>query len=370
MTLRELADKLIRRQGSPSVGIRIPNDKVFDSSTSPLAAFAPGQSYLEVRLAWMHLRNAREVWRSFLPLASVLTEVSSDGGGREPVPYLVGPSQLAGSLQSDVGPVTIENKPVAGPLPYLGGDVRLLAVLYRTAYEDWAERALGIVELIAKQVDVSRLSSALPIGRVVVDALEGFLGMQKVELRLGFDRTLSLDGAADGDNTLKPGWFAFFGPGQPPAREFLSVRGDRLYYLANDNREYEYVESDYLLLHVKAIQQRTDYTRLDFESVQWRKVQDLLWAHQYDAAEAAFSGAFTASLMQCVDLTRSQRIALFEKYERDFLEDRQRAEQVRVGTAKLDSVTGPRESTESELAVAATAAVDRPDLTTLLDAFS
>src|SRR5918992_1331486 len=57
------------KAAEPHRSVRIPDDQVQDATASPLPAFEPGACYLEVRLAQMHLRDRRELWRGFLPLS-------------------------------------------------------------------------------------------------------------------------------------------------------------------------------------------------------------------------------------------------------------------------------------------------------------
>jgi hypothetical protein len=333
------------KAAEPHTSVRIPDGQVADATVSPLPAFEPGGCYLEVRLAQMHLRDRREWWRSFLPLSSVVTEFQS-GAERPTVPFVVGAATLGDQVQGGPDYVELLNKRVAGPVPYTGDQVRIFAALYRTAYQNWAKQALSMLEGIAKQLDVTRLSSLLTVAPGVVAGLESVLGMEDVELRLGVDRDLVPGGAEDGDGALRPGWMVMFGPGAapPPARQ-LWVRNDRL-HLVDD----EFRGRDFLLLHVRALRTRDDYHTFDFHRVQWARVQDRLWEFELDGAQTAF-GAFTASLMQCADLTRDQRKNLWANYQLMYREDLEQVKQVHdSGRQRLSSTEVHRNLSPGDVA--------------------
>jgi hypothetical protein len=369
MALTDLISKALHRRPAPMVAVRLAAGQVDQSTGSPVDDFVPEETYLEIDLAQMHLRFAGEWWREFLPLASVLTEVRTTNGAT-PLPYLVGPTQMKSIMQKP-GPVEIANKRVIGPVPYRGDRVRLFVALYRATYIDWAARALGVLEIIGKQIDPTRVSSAFSLAPVVVDALEDFLGMESLELRFAFDTTL-VPGAADsGDNRLQPGWHVFFGPGQPPDRSCLRVRNDVLHYEASDGRLYPLTEADFLLIHVRALDVRDDYAALEFASQLWPKVTALVWNYQQDAADAEYQ-RFMSALMQCEDLTVPQRRKLFDHYEKLYRDDVERAKLVRSGTARLDAVCGPSIPSEDALRAAVMSGPPdpRPDIDRLLAAFS
>jgi hypothetical protein len=348
LSMTDLIRAVRRKAAKPYVCVRIPADRVIAATASPLPAFEAGRCYLEVRLAQMHLRDRREWWRGFLPLASVVTEFQS-GTERPAAPFLVGASTLGDQLQGGPGYVELANKRVAGPAPYAGDQVRLFAALYRTEYENWADRALSLLETVAKQVDTTRLSSLVTFAPGIVAGLEELLGMQEVELRLGVDRELVPGDAEAGDNALRPGWFVMFGTGASPRPEQLSVQNDRLHWTDEREQTAEYQDSDFLLMHLRALDARDDYETFDFHSIQWARVQDRLWQYELDGAQASF-GAFTSSLMQCADLTRDQRRNLWAHYEQMYREDLEQVRAVHERTAHLDSTTAPRSLSAAEVA--------------------
>lgn len=394
MGFRELVDRIRHRAAHPYPSTRIPDGNVMSSTASPLPVITANSCYLEVRLGQMHLADIREWWRSFLPMGAVLTEVGSVGA-RRVAPFIVGAQALQEQLQggpAQGGPaqvdvrnrrVDVRNRRVAGPVPYLGEDVRILATLCRTGSDNWAERALGLLETVAKLADVTRLTSLVSVAPAVVTGLESFLSMQQVELRLGVDRTLvptpggaaqemSETGPVDpSDNCLRPGWWVMFGGGRVPVPELLHVQNDTL-HVWDGQFVRPYIETDFLLLQVRALAARDDYQSFDFHAVHWNRVQDRLWDNELQGAQASF-GAFAASLMQCPDLVRQQRRNLYLEYEGMYQQDLEQVRRIHDGTPHLDSRAKREELAESDLArmaVTPAAADWRRDVDMLLDAFS
>jgi hypothetical protein len=368
MSLRELVSRAKSKPTEPNATCRVPAGNV-ERSTSSGTTFTAGTSYLELRLAHMHLRDRREWWQQYLPLASILTEVQGPTGWPA-VPTLVGSSQLVDQMQPGSGPVDIYNKRIAGPVPYVGDQVRIFASLYRTVDGDWAKRVLSILEIVAKQVDVTRLSSIVSVAPAVVDALEQLLGMEQVGIRLSMDRELVPGNDTDGENALVPGWIVLFGTADAPLPDDLRVHNDLL-HVSTNGKVLRYTEADFLLLHLRALESRGDYETFDFHRQYWAAVDDRVWSGQVDAAKASWA-AFVASLMQCVDLTRDQRRGLYGAYETTYQENLRLAATVAGGGARLDSTIQSRELTAHDLARAATSSAHskRTDIEALLTAFA
>lgn len=371
MAIANLLKRVKAREARPYPVLAIPAVRVFESTPSPIDTFAPRTSYLEVRLAQLHLRNRGEWWREFVPLASVVTEIQYQGK-RLSLPFISGPDQLQDRLQGADGAVDIYYERVAGPLPYMGDDVGIFAALCRTVRVDWAERAFELIESVAKQFDVTRVSSMVSVAGPLVDGLESLLGMDKTQLRIAVERQLVAGSPPGSAAALEPGWIALFSQGAAFAASEICVVNNRLCtWDGSGPQVHDYLDSDFMLLHVRALEQRDDYESFAFHQVHWPKVQDRLWDYQLDAASAAFE-AFVASLMQCEDLVREQRKNLLVSYQQWFAEDLEQSRSVHDGTGRLDSTIRRREIGEAALAKAATSAPLRVsrDLELRMDAFA
>lgn len=351
MPLKTLVEWLKSRPAIAAPTWRVPPQRVFESTTSGLEAFPPRECYLEVRLAQLHLRDRREWWREFVPMTTVVTEFQHQGG-RISVPIVQGPSTYKDKFAGD-GPVDVYNTRVAGPVPYAGDDVGLFVGLSRTVRVDWAERAFELLEAIAKQLDVTRISSFVSVAAPVAEGVERLLGMEKTESRLAIAEQLVAGSPAVWG--LRPGWLAVFSPdGEVPTQQ-LCVHNDRLCTRVDGERgAFDYTGSDFLLVHVRALGERDDYEQFDFHTTYWQHVQNRLWDYQLDAAAAAWE-LLVSSLMQCGDLLRSQRRNLYRYYQGLYDTDLETARTVHDGTSELDSSAARREVTSNDLVAAATA---------------
>ncbi len=94
MALRNLLDDLLRDKTVTYTHFRIGPDRLAKVDTSQQASrFIPRQTYFEIRLSQMYLRDQREYWRDFQPLASIMPEFIFTGE-RRTVPVVVGPERL------------------------------------------------------------------------------------------------------------------------------------------------------------------------------------------------------------------------------------------------------------------------------------
>jgi hypothetical protein len=198
MRLRDFVDVIRRREGATSTSFSIhPHRLLGSGSTRDAPAFVPGQTYFEIRSSQMYLQYDREWWRTFNPLGSFLAEFLFAGAQRT-VPFVVGPELLEGAFHvKDGSRIEYQNIRVAGPYPYVGDELQLFAGLFRVETSNWANRALSLLETVAKAFDVTKLTSYITIAGPLVDGIQGLLGMEGVELRMGVDRayTQPPDGA-------------------------------------------------------------------------------------------------------------------------------------------------------------------------------
>ncbi|MFC1829748.1 hypothetical protein ACFL0O_09060, partial [Thermodesulfobacteriota bacterium] len=103
---------------------RIPVEHVLGQECSD-QAFEADKGYFEIRVSEIFLRNKREYFRSFIPLAIVLSDFIYDDR-RESVPYFVG-NQLLQVIEKYIEkkPVEFRSERAIGPVPYMGDDVSL-----------------------------------------------------------------------------------------------------------------------------------------------------------------------------------------------------------------------------------------------------
>ncbi|HEX6209072.1 MAG TPA: hypothetical protein VF058_12040, partial [Actinomycetota bacterium] len=297
----------------------IPPDRAIGETTHLDRPFVPEETYLEIRLSQMYLRNEREYFREFSPLASLMTELLY-AGGRRTVPVVVGPSLLSEAEPVPSGDgVEFFNTRVAGPYPYAGDDVDLFAGLFRAEVDNWAERALSLLETVAKALDLTKLSSFVNVSQPLVDGVEGLLRMEEMELRLGVDRSYRTPSeSGQGSNTLRPGYEVLL---RIPSDRLSEkdqgrfwVRDGRLLHGEDAASAVPFTDADFLLLEIGCLDVRHDYTTFDFHREHWKKVEEHIWAGRESDAKDRFK-LLAASLVQSEDIVRPHRRRLLRTYK-------------------------------------------------------
>ena len=121
LLLKDFLGKIRRSKYEPRFYTRIPDDHVLDERITANVV-KPRESYFEVRLSEMFLRDKRRYWAQYIPFVVVLTEVLHDHetieATREALPFLV-TNHILGPVEQHVGDDQVEyrNTRVAGPLP-------------------------------------------------------------------------------------------------------------------------------------------------------------------------------------------------------------------------------------------------------------
>ena len=226
-TLADFVRGLSRAEFERKLAVPIPRDHVVDEGPAP-GGFERQDSYFTIRVAETFLRNGREYFRGFSPLAVLMTEFVY-AQERRHFSFLVG-SQALTELRQYVGEQHVEfrNTRVVGPVPYVGDDVSIFLGLCRTVTSDVTDHLFKLLETITKTFDTTGLTRLLDIAGPLRAGLDELLGMRQVELRLGHRVTLT---EQPGDPyEFRPGYFAY---ANVPEREFeagtLWVKDGRLH---------------------------------------------------------------------------------------------------------------------------------------------
>ena len=253
-----------------------------------LRHFEPDNSYLEVRISEQFLRDKRTFWREWNPLTVAATELIYDGK-RSTFPFVVGPDLLSEVPELERGDsVWYRNTRVIGPTPYHGDDVSIFVGLFRMKIGDWADKALSLLESVAKAADTTKLSSYLNIADPLMDGIESFLGMKEVEFRFGQRWTLK-DAEAGGHDVLTPGYFVIIGRKSTEVNSsHFWVKDGQLLYGAKKSVSKPYMLDDYVLYQISCLGKRNDHATFDFEK-RWRAVRDLIWKGEEGAARRQYS---------------------------------------------------------------------------------
>jgi hypothetical protein len=203
---------------------------------------------------------------------------------------------------------------MAGPFPYLGGDVALFVGLFRTKTSDLAVQFCSFLGGLAKTFDVSGLTRYLDLVGPLAKGLEGFLGMKDVEFCLGVRQEFR--GSTHSGNEFKNGVWAYINaPFESIKKSELRVR-DGMLETGSGEEFSRFKSSDYCLVDLVRLEERGDYTTLPFHA-QWNKAKQMIWAKEVEKAKICFI-SLSQDLASSPDLTRKHRFALMQAYKANF----------------------------------------------------
>lgn len=373
MRLEDWWEKITLGKAEKNAYFQIDNDRVLNTYTPRGAAnFIPMHTYFEVRLKQMFLRNQREYFREFEPLASVTAEFQF-AGERVQAPIVVGPMMLANVDKVSKGDhVEFLNIRLIGPCPYEGEDLKLFVGLFRIVTNDWSKRALNLLEILAKTFDSSRLSSFINISEPLADGLQGFIGMKDCEMRLGqyIQYTVPDIGREAKAGALCPCFEVYL---RRPSSELdldeqqkFWVNEGRLFYGESEEDLKEYTEADFVLLQIAPLDARHDYSGFNFHKKHWKKIEGLLAEQKNDDAFATFK-LLAADLVQCDDIIPPHRISLLKGYRQKMDDNIALFEDLYAGKKREKyamrgkRVSVPQELGETDLLNAVEAEVDITD---------
>ncbi len=327
MTFFDFLNGIIRQQSSPPATFTIAEDHLLDGWEEGVERFLqPQESYFEIRLKQMVLRDQREYWREFRPFSAFVTGFVHNGAVRE-MPFVVGP-ELLGELTTALGGDAVEyrNLRVAGPFPYEGDDLQLFSALSRLTAKDWAVQSLSLLETVAKAFDVSKITRYLEVAAPLVKGIEGFLGMQDVELRMGMQQVYQQPVGRGGlrPNALRARHEVLLNlPDNRldnAARQQFWVKDGALFWGERAETAQPYREADFLLFEIRPLLDRGDFTTFDFHTINWQETQKAIWDGSEELARQKLR-LMAATLAQCTDIVRPQRNALLRQYKNLFDED-------------------------------------------------
>jgi hypothetical protein len=209
------------------------------------------QAYFVLRIKEMYLEHTRVLWRKFYPML----HGSVKYGGKEDI-SVTGPGQLKELGESNLDRVINLNHRLAGPIPYRGDDVTVVAGLYAVPGQDATKALIDTVGKLAALGGVA-LGQALEVTNVVKSGVEGILGMGQTSLSLGVEDTFYQG------NPFRSGLYV--GISAPSAEINLSelwLKEGQLVKGRDPIVGKPYVDYDYMILEVEKRPNREDWPSL------------------------------------------------------------------------------------------------------------
>ena len=200
--------------------------------------------------------------------------------------------------------VSYINTRVVGPTPYLGDQVALFTGLFRVRTKSWAVQALDLLQSVATTFDSSKLTKYINISEPLMSGVEGFLGMEDMELRLA-QRIEYTDSTIANINKFQPGYWVMIRSKNEVKKEDIYVKDNKLMILDKHGQLKEYNNNDYIIYSVEKLTKRYDYSEFDFHKIV-KKIKEAIWDGNSKKSKDLFHSLFY-SISVNEDLTQIQK---------------------------------------------------------------
>lgn len=219
---------------------------------APPLPFQKNRAYVVLRLVEMYLATARKLWRQIYP---VLHSYVACGDLQQNT--ICGPGQLLELGDSNLDRVSNLNRILAGPIPYDGEDVSLIAGLYSVPGHDSAKALIDTLGTLSALAGPT-YAKLIPIAGIVKTGIDGVLGLDQASLHLGV-----CDSFSASTGPLTPGYFvAIDAPAQSIDPSQLWLANGRLLKGKTDLTSAAYSDHDYMVIAIERWDTRDDWRTL------------------------------------------------------------------------------------------------------------
>jgi hypothetical protein len=227
----------------------LPEDNVVDGARpSPIVK---NEAYFILRMKEMYVAYSRRLWRKLYPMLHSFVE-----HGKYQENAIAGPGQLRELGDNNLDRIVNLNYRLAGPTPFTGEDLSILAGLYSVPGQDAAKALIDTVASVASLGGVA-LGSAVQIAQTVKSGVESILGLNGSQLALGIRDTINAG------KPLKSGYYLGV---SAPAGEVdirtLWLRDGRLVHGEDPVIAQPYQDHDYMVLEIERRDTRDDWPSL------------------------------------------------------------------------------------------------------------
>ncbi len=312
-------------KGTPARVVRsteIPVERV-QGGGETVDRFTPGAYYFAVYINELFLTHARQWTSTFDPMALVVTEFTY-AGKPTTVPFVVGPSLLAGKVEQIPEGMVFTDTQVAGIHPYPGGKFALTVILAQVKRQSYPQKLLKVIEQIAGSFPVgAALESHLKVAETIFDGVEALFSLgdtrplagHRWEFNPGFTPW------------MKPGFFVLVDAdeGDVGVNHFHVVNG-RL-CTGDNSATAPFRRADYLLYSLRTATERTDVGELPFYELfdKALKAAGSTESGSWERAKAILVTLYQ-EMITSPDLTWDQAQRLVDHYTGRLLEARRRVE--------------------------------------------
>lgn len=319
--LKNLWKKAAHGASRPMTATWIPADRAGGVGGESLV---PNESYVQITVKRMFLRDARNFWKEKSPVAHSFVSLQREGAGEVTIPFIVDAGKL-GEIDPDAAQlIIVKNIDVMPPTPYIGESIEVGIGLCAAVSRDYLKNLLGVLGSLSAVVGSTPLTSALNIVPTLKDAAEQFLGIgDDVELRIGVVNGFNPNVGADADGSidmaaLKTGVYALVAaPADSNIQKVLEYRDGELLYRASDAQLYR-VEFDHLVFEISQSKERSAWGAFSDLLTQKKVVLDAASNGNLDENQAYKDAmaVFKKTVVGSADLTEVDRIRIWKGLEK------------------------------------------------------
>ena len=314
MDIKKLFGHIITEQRQRYVICRIDNNKIIGEKLR-LEGIHGGEGYFIIRLSEMFLKNRREWWVGFNPLAIAITDFFYNQTNQT-IPIYIG-NQLLKTIESQIQDQFVEyrNTKIIGPVVYNGGDVGLFIGLFRVQVNDYSRQLFDFIESIIGTFHLSQLDSYIALADNINKGLAGLFGLKEVQLQIGFRNVYNETGPDA--NQFKDGYFLMAAcPRENLQTENLWIKDGALHIGEDEGHLVPFQSDDYCLFKIEQSDERTDFRSLKFNS-QWEKIISELYDRRFGEADHLLL-SLMKEIAKSPELIRKQKLRLIQVYKANY----------------------------------------------------
>lgn len=214
--------------------------------------FEKDRAYFVIRLIEMYLASARKLWRQVYPVLHSRVQC-----GTASQTAIAGPGQLRELGDTNLDRISNLSQVLAGPLPYDGEDVSLIAGLYSVPGHDFAKSLIDTLSTLSTFAGPTYAEVA-PLAGIVKTGIDSVLGLDESALHLGICNAFSAAASP-----LTPGYF--IGVAAPDQSvdpgQFWLVNG-HLLKGPTHLTSTAYCDHDYMVMAIERLESRDDWRSL------------------------------------------------------------------------------------------------------------
>jgi hypothetical protein len=266
----------------------------------------PGQYYLSATLRSFRIADVRVLTSKFYGTVHSYGEIQTGTGDIAQLQTVVTPQQLQGADPTHLDRTIVQDIPLLGPVPFLGGNFVIQVGLFSVKETDLASPYLNLLGAIANKAGISYLNEAVQLAQPILDGVNAIVDSSVGGLQIGLYKGFVQP------EVPKQGYYAIIAApnGEIDTSDLAIDNSERLVYF--DTRKE--IDAGYLVFTINRLTERTD----------WRQIPDLKQAYADLRAsgktrdKTKINDAFTAfkvTVDNCLDLLDADQTAVINSVQ-------------------------------------------------------